>query len=219
MRTFSSGAKDAVAVLTVLFSGLVAPGPARAAAETSEPPTEPAHMELLTQSGAGCAPGTVSASMLPDNTAFQVDYTDNRAVTGGGAGAVEFLKQCSVGLLLHPPEGFSYALVRRDNWGRAHVEPGLRASYALDHYYTPSSVPSHKTTESLLGPFDGEWHTAYLVEPARQIFVPCGQERVLHLITHLYLARGDAAAAPSWISMQTSDAQVHALYQLEWKRC
>ncbi|MCA6096351.1 DUF4360 domain-containing protein, partial [Streptomyces sp. SCA3-4] len=94
-----------------------------AAAEGGAPPGRVV-IDVVAVNGSGCPAGTAAVAVASDNTAFTVSYSDYLAQVGVGAKPTDFRKNCQLGLNVHVPQGFTYAIARADYRGFAHLERG-----------------------------------------------------------------------------------------------
>jgi hypothetical protein len=110
--------------------------PAQASSSSSpfeDPPPDKIVIKVATVNGSGCPQGTAAVAVSPDNTAFTVTYSDYLAQVGGGAAPTAFRKNCQLNLIVHVPQGFTYAIASVDYRGFAYLQPGAsgtqKASY------------------------------------------------------------------------------------------
>src|SRR3954453_14078820 len=89
-------------------------------AAVAEPPAGHITVDVVTVNGSGCPQGTATVTEKSDNTGFIVKYRDYVAEAGAGAGATDFRKNCQLSLLVHVPQGFTYAIAEADYAGNAH---------------------------------------------------------------------------------------------------
>ena len=73
------------------------------------------HVSVQTVNGSGCPAGSASVAMQPDNTGFRIRYSDFRAEDGGTAEPTAIRKNCQVNLLVHVPQGFTFAIARGES--------------------------------------------------------------------------------------------------------
>lgn len=213
-----TGARWILAAAVVL-PVLGAPGAALGAdaAETSTPPTGQITLDVQTVNGSGCPAGTATVVMLPDNTGFRIRYTDFRAEDGGNADPTAFRKNCQVNLLVHIPQGFTFAVASANYWGRAHLEAGATALERSNYYYQGSSDNEY-VDHTFAGPLDGTWRATDVTATADLVFAPCGATRSLNINTELRVAAG-TSAAKSYLSMRASDGDVYTIVSFQWKEC
>ena len=95
----------------------------------SSPPSGKITLDIKTINGSGCPAGTADASaeVASDNTSFTVKYDNFTAKAGKGASAIDFRKNCQINVLVHIPQGFTYAIARVDYRGFAHLPTGSTA--------------------------------------------------------------------------------------------
>ncbi|MYY10946.1 DUF4360 domain-containing protein [Streptomyces sp. SID4919] len=83
-------------------------------------------IEVATVNGSGCPTGTAAIAVSPDSTAFTVTYSDYLAKAGGPSLPTDFRKNCQLNLIVHVPNGFTYAVMGVDYRGSASLERGGR---------------------------------------------------------------------------------------------
>src|SRR5437763_6736029 len=187
----------------------------------SSPPSGKITLDIKTINGSGCPAGTADASaeVASDNTSFTVKYDNFTAKAGKGASAIDFRKNCQINVLVHIPQGFTYAIARVDYRGFAHLPTGSTALEQANYYFTGTSLTA-RIRHDFTGPFDGEWHTADVADVATLVFAPCGEERNLNINAELRVSMGSASAdSTAFIQMDSEHASVRTIYQFAWKTC
>jgi hypothetical protein len=211
-----------VALTTVLALSLSGPAlsPAYAsAAEESAPPAEKITLDVVTVNGSGCPAGTAAVSVLPDNTGFRITYRDFIAQAGGEARPTDFRKNCQVNLLVHIPQGFTFAVARADYVGRARLEAGATGLQRTNYYFQGSSANNY-VDHSFDGPFRALWHTIDATPVNELVYAPCGEVRSLNINTELRVNEGTANPAKiSSLSLRSSEGNVETIVQFQWKTC
>ncbi|GAB1643668.1 DUF4360 domain-containing protein [Krasilnikovia sp. MM14-A1259] len=205
----------AIAAVTAL-STLSLSGPAHAD-DSSAPPSGEVTLDVQTVNGSGCPAGSAWASMQPDNTGFRINYSAFRAADGGSANPTDVRKNCQVNLLVHIPQGFTYAIARADYWGRAHLEPGATALERTNYYLQGSSNNTY-ADHYFSGPFDGSFRTTDITAATALVWAPCGVTRSLNVNTELRVDAGSSSHTSS-ISLRASDGDVYTLVQFQWRQC
>jgi hypothetical protein len=216
-----TGAKWATLATVITLSALSLPGPALGATPTaadSAPPAEQITLDLQTVNGSGCPAGTASATMLADNTGFRISYSAFLAQDGGSAAPTDIRKNCQVNLLVHIPQGFTFAVARADYWGRAHLEAGATALERSNYYYQGTSDNTY-VDHTFAGPLNGAWRATDITATADLVYSPCGVVRSLNINTELRVDAGTSEAKTSYISMRASDGEVYTIVQFQWKQC
>jgi hypothetical protein len=213
-----TGARWVTLASVIVLSALSLSSPAHAsAAEASAPPTTPITLDVQTVNGSGCPAGTASVAMLPDNTGFRIYYNRYLAADGGSSAPTDIRKNCQVNLLVHIPQGFTFAIARADYWGRAHLEAGATALERANYYFQGSSDNTY-VDHQFSGPYDGTWRATDITQTADLIYADCGATRSLNINTELRVDAGTSSAR-SYISMRASDGQAYTLVQFSWKEC
>ncbi|GHC74347.1 DUF4360 domain-containing protein [Streptomyces cinnamoneus] len=202
----------AVALLATPFSS-------EAAAE-DVPPPDKIVIDVVSVNGSGCPAGTANVTVSPDNTAFTVSYSNYVAQVGVGAKPTDFRKNCQLGLNVHVPQGYTYAIARADYRGFAHLERGAtgmeRASYYFQGMSQTTSV-SHR----FAGPLSDNWQASDVTDAAALVYAPCGVQRILNVNTELRVSAGssDPSTTNSFMAMDSTDGSVNTLYHFAWKEC
>ena len=202
-------------VAGMVLSAVVAPVDSSA----TSAPTEKITLDIKTINGSGCPAGTATASadVSPDNTSFTVHYSNFTAKSGGGASAIDARKNCQINLLVHVPQGFTYAIAEADYRGYAHIESGATALEQANYYFT-GTAPTARIRHTFSGPFNGVWRTADVTAVDDLVFAPCGEDRNLNINAELRAEAGSSSGT-SYIEMDSEHASVDTIYQFAWKTC
>jgi hypothetical protein len=199
----------------MILSALAAPVDSVAASA----PTEKITLDIKTINGSGCPAGTAAASadVASDNTSFTVRYANFTAKAGGGASALDARKNCQINVLVHVPQGFTYAIAEVDYRGHAHIESGASALEQANYYFAGTS-PTARVRHAFPGPFHGVWRASDTTDVAALVFAPCGEDRNLNINAELRADAGTSAGA-SYIEMDSEHASVDTIYHFAWKTC
>ncbi|MET8847423.1 DUF4360 domain-containing protein [Amycolatopsis sp. NPDC004625] len=202
-------------VAALILSAFVAP----VASGADSVPSEKITLDIKTINGSGCPAGTATASadVASDNTAFTVHYTNFTAKAGGGVSALEGRKNCQINVLVHVPQGFTYAIAEADYRGYAHIESGASALEQANYYFT-GTAPTARVRHTFPGPFNGVWRAADVTDVDELVFAPCGESRNLNINAELRADAGTSSAG-SFIEMDSEHASVDTIYHFAWKTC
>lgn len=216
----SAGAiRTAIAGLTVvaavLLAGAANAAPNAAAATAGAPPRDKITLEVVAVNGSGCPAGTATARMSPDNTAFHITYSDFIARDGGSAAPTAFRKNCQVGVEVHVPQGFTYAVASAEYRGRVGLSHGATA-LQRNNYYFQGSPTNNAAEHEFSGPLNGSWRTQDATSVTELVYAPCGRNVILNINTEL---RVDSPSAASWMSLRSSDGDVDTIVHFGWKAC
>lgn len=180
-------------------------------------PSEPITVEVVTVNGSGCPAGTAFVRPLADNTGFTVRYSSYVASVGGAAEPIDFRKNCQISLLVHVPQGFTYAIARADYNGTARLANGASALQRANYYFQGSSV-DNISDHDFSGPLYSRWVASDTAEAATLEYSPCGADHILNVNTELRVYSG-ASSASSSIRMTAASGGVNTIYNFSWKTC
>lgn len=201
--------------VSVLAATILACGPAAQA--LAMVPADPITVEVVTVNGSGCPAGTAVVKPLADNTGFTVGYTSYVATDGGAAAPTDFRKNCQLALLVHVPQGFTYAVARADYAGSARLASGASGLQRANYYFQGSAVDTYSDHE-LSGPLYGRWSATDTAAVADLVYAPCGSERILNVNTELRVDGGTSGAASS-LRMSSTSGSVNTVYHFSWQEC
>nr|WP_239138640.1 DUF4360 domain-containing protein [Actinoplanes regularis] len=203
--------------LAFLASLLVAASPASARSILDDPPTDHIVIDLVAMAGSGCAPGTAAVAVSPDNKAFTAIYSEYLAQAGPGIPVTENRKNCQLNVLVHVPQGFTFAIAKVDYRGYGFLQRGAVAQQRANYYFqgmTQGTYVNHPIT----APLDDNWIATDDVPIAAQVFHPCGEMRNLNINTELRVAKGTSTDV-SYLTMDSTDGSIETVYHFAWKRC
>jgi hypothetical protein len=210
-------------VIMALLGSLLIGSPASAAGSLEVavlPPSSQIVIDVITVNGSGCPLGTAAVAVSPDNTAFTITYSQFMAQVGVGALATDLRKNCQLSVLVHVPQGFTYAIAQTDYRGFASIAAGATATERANYYFqgqTQTVYASHV----MAGPLADDWQTTDVVGIAALVYAPCGAQRYLNINTELRVAAGtsNTKTTTSFISMDSTDTSISTIYQFSWMRC
>jgi len=212
-----------IGVLSALAASMLSAAPAHAAGyrdSSVPPPTNKIVIDLVTVLGSGCPAGTSAVAVAPDNTAFTVSYSQYLAQVGVGATPTDFRKNCQLSLLVHVPQGFTYAIAAADYRGFASLVSGAsgteRANYYFQGYSQTTSI-SHVFN----GPLTNDWEASDTTDVAQLVYLPCGVQRNFNINTQLLVAAGTSnpTTTTSFMTMDSTDFSLATIYRFSWKTC
>jgi len=216
----SRGVKRAVLTGITIAASLGLSGPtagvaAPPSADATAPPSEKITLDVVTVNGSGCPAGTANAKMLSDNTGFRITYSSFVAADGVGTSPTQFRQNCQVNVLVHIPQGYTYAVQNATYRGRASLRTGATALERTNYYFQGSPENNYADHE-FKGPLSGSWTTHDVTATEDLVYAPCGVDRNLNINTEL---RVDTPSGNSWISLRSSEADVDTIVHFSWKQC
>jgi hypothetical protein len=184
-------------------------------------PSEKVTLDIVTVNGSGCPAGTTAVAVAPDNTAFTVTYSDYMAQVGVGAKATDTRKNCQLAVQVNIPSGFTFAIAQADYRGYASLAKGATGMQRASYYFQGESATQASTHRLPTGPFDDNWQATDTTAVAEMVYAPCGVKRYLNINTELRVGAGssDINRTTSFMTMDSTDADVSTVYHFSWKRC
>ncbi|MEV0966803.1 MULTISPECIES: DUF4360 domain-containing protein [unclassified Streptomyces] len=210
--------RASAALTAVLASTLVAGNAGSANAAIVAPPDKIV-IEIATVNGSGCAPGTAAVAVSPDNTAFTVTYSEYLAQVGGNASPIDFRKNCQLNLIVHVPQGFTYAVASADYRGYASLQNGATAMQKASYYFQGSPDTAARE-HHYSGPYNDNWQATDTTEWGQLVWAPCGVKRNFNINTELRVSAGTSnPSTTSFMTMDSTDGEINTIYRLAWKEC
>ncbi|GHF23544.1 DUF4360 domain-containing protein [Streptomyces morookaense] len=185
-----------------------------------DPPPDKIVIEIATVNGSGCPAGTAAVAVSPDNTAFTVTYSNYLAQVGVGSKPTDFRKNCQLNLIVHVPQGFTYAIASADYRGFASLADGASGLEKASYYFQGSPVTT-PSSHGFSGPYNDNWQVTDSVDVASLVWAPCGEQRNFNINTELRVGAGssDPRRTTSFMAMDSTDGDINTVYHLAWKQC
>ncbi|MEU0084567.1 DUF4360 domain-containing protein [Streptomyces sp. NPDC006274] len=202
--------------LAALFASAL---PTHSPAAITDPPPDKIVIEVATVNGSGCPAGTAAVAVSQDNTAFTVTYSDYLAQAGGDSPATAFRKNCQLNLIVHVPQGFTYAIASADYRGFASLQPGASSTEKASYYFQGSPSTAFRS-HRFEGPYDDNWQATDQTDWAQLVWAPCGVQRNFNINTELRVDKGTSdPAKTSFMTMDSTDGDISTIYHMAWKEC
>ncbi|MFD4133393.1 DUF4360 domain-containing protein [Streptomyces goshikiensis] len=215
MRTTFAAAAVSAALLALTPSA----GASASAGAASAAPTGRVTVDVATVNGSGCKPGTAAVAVAPDNSAFTVTYSEYMAQAGGGAPATEGRKNCQLSLVVHVPQGYTYAVAKVDYRGFGSLQPGAVGTQKASYYFQGMSQTAQRT-HRFNGALEDNWQVTDTTGIEALAFAPCGELRNFNINTELRTEVGTSdPAQASYMSVDSTDGAIGSIYHFSWKKC
>ncbi|WP_329350993.1 DUF4360 domain-containing protein [Streptomyces sp. NBC_01261] len=183
------------------------------------PPPDKIVINVATVNGSGCPQGTTAVAVSEDNTAFTVTYSAYLAQVGGNSDPTAFRKNCQLNLVVHVPQGFTYAIASADYRGFASLQRGASGAQKASYYFQGSSNTASKN-HPFNGPYDDNWQANDTTDVAQLVWAPCGVQRNFNINTELRVSAGSSSAsAVSFMTMDSTDGDISTVYHMAWEHC
>ncbi|MGY3201509.1 DUF4360 domain-containing protein [Streptomyces sp. TE5632] len=184
-----------------------------------DPPSDKIVIDIATVNGSGCPKGTAAVAVSEDNTAFTVTYSDYLAQAGGNSDPTASRKNCQLSLVVHVPQGFTYAIASADYRGFAALRPGAKGTQRASYYFQGSPNTEYRT-HTYDGPYDDNWQATDTTDWAQLVYAPCGVLRNFNINTELRVSAGTVSPGKvSFMTMDSTDGDISTTYHMAWKEC
>ncbi|UQU66410.1 DUF4360 domain-containing protein [Couchioplanes caeruleus] len=204
-------------VLALLASPAWVSSPASAGSILDDPPADHIVIDLVAMAGSGCKPGTADVAVSPDNTAFTAIYSEYLAQVGPGISSTEGRKNCQLNVLVHVPQGFTFAIAKVDYRGYGLLKTGASATQRANYYFQGMSQGTY-TSHPIASPLDDNWMVSDDVPVAAMVWHPCGEMRNLNINTELRVSKGTSTDT-SFVTMDSTDGSISTTYHFAWREC
>jgi hypothetical protein len=209
--------------VSALVISLLNASPAAARFFDTPPPNDKIVIDVVTVNGSGCPAGTPGAATVfvaPDNQAFTVTYSNYMAQVGVGAGPTDLRKNCQIALMVHAPQGFTYAIAQADYRGFASLARGATALQRANYYFQGQSATAF-INHNFTGAMADDWQSTDVTEIGALVFAPCGALRSFNINTELRVNAGtsDPRRTTSFIAMDSTDGSITTVYHFHWATC
>ena len=206
--------------VSALVISLLHASPASAGIFDTPPPSDRIVIDVVTVNGSGCRPGTAAIAVSPDNEAFTVTYSEYLAQVGVGARPTDLRKNCQLSLVVHVPQGFTYAIAQADYRGYASLARGATAIQRANYYFQGQSATAF-VNHNFSGAMEDSWQSTDTTDIAALVYHPCGALRNFNINTELRVNAGtsDPRRTTSFISMDSTDGSLKTLYHFHWATC
>ncbi|MFC5957465.1 DUF4360 domain-containing protein [Streptomyces sp. NPDC005774] len=184
-----------------------------------DPPPDKIVIKVATVNGSGCPQGTTAVAVSEDNTAFTVTYSDYLARAGGASDPTASRKNCQLSLIVHVPQGFTYAIASADYRGFAALQPGATGTQRASYYFQGSPNTEYRS-HPFAGPYDDNWQATDTTDWAQLVYAPCGVQRNFNINTELRVGAGTSSPDKvSFMTMDSTDGDISTTYHMAWKEC
>jgi hypothetical protein len=190
------------------------------AAAVGTAPPDKITIDIATVNGSGCRQGTAATAVSEDNTAFTVTYSEYLAKVGVGTTPTDARKNCQLSLVVHVPQGFTYAIASVDYRGYASLTSGATATQKASYYFQGSPDTASRS-HPFRGPLDDNWQATDSTEWGQMVWAPCGVKRNFNINTEVRVNLGtsDPKTTTSFMTMDSTDGEINTIYRLAWKEC
>ncbi|WP_443059191.1 DUF4360 domain-containing protein [Streptomyces sp. NBC_00435] len=207
-----------------LTGSLLALLPASAAGATAGPgtlaaPSDKVTVDVATVNGSGCRPGSATVAVAEDNSAFTVTYSEYLAAAGGNSSPTDSRKNCLLSLIVHVPQGYTYAVAQVDYRGFGSLQPGAIGTQKASYYFQGMKQTDYRT-HRFQGALEDNWQATDTTGIEALAFAPCGELRNFNINTELRAEVGTSdPSRTSFMALDSTDGSINSVYHFSWKKC
>jgi hypothetical protein len=179
-----------------------------------------AYFANVSANGTGCPAGTWDASISPDGQAFTITFSQYETQVSPGQ-ALQ-VKDCTLAIDLHSPNGLSFAVSDFYYQGYSYLDsPGMTARQSAKYYFMGNPVPAREQRTDLAGPYDDSYLFQDSILTGDWVWSPCGTQRRLNALTRLVLTNNAQKSGSGYLNNSSVDAQTRTLFRfgLSWRSC
>ena len=140
--------------------------------------------------GTGCPSDTVSAVLSPDKKSLSILFDDYQVEAGPSVGKKMDRKNCTLGIPVHIPNGFSVSLIGVDYRGYNYL-PSRKASAVFSAEYFFAGIRGPRFTKRFKGMMDDEYILTNKLAVVAQTWSKCGEDVNLRIATAMRLRNMD----------------------------
>lgn len=166
--------------------------------------------------GTGCPSGTTAAVLSPDQKSLSILFDSYVAQTNVSQGKAADRKNCTIGIPVHVPQGYSISLFQVDYRGYTLVPWGGSVRFSSEYFFAGSRGP--RRVESFIGPVDDDFLFTNYVAAEALVWSPCGAETNLRINTSL-VAQANRYGEDTLASLDSADITAGVIYHIQWRRC
>lgn len=174
----------------------------------------------VTANGTGCPAGTWDAAISADGKAFTLTFSQYEAQLEPGQSMQ--IKDCSIGIDLKTPSGFSFAVNSFHYQGYALLDQsGMTAQQTAKYYFQGNPVPAIENRSNMSGPYDNSYLFSDQIGIVDLVWSPCGATRRLNANTRLVLRNNPRKTGSAYLNTESVDGEVKTLFTfgLTWRKC
>jgi hypothetical protein len=166
--------------------------------------------------GTGCPSGSWDTSISSDGKTFTTTF--NKYIAEVSTSKSFDVKDCTLGIKLHSPQGLSFAIQKFEYSGYALLEKGVNLRQVSTIYFQGNASEGAEGTTELVGPQDRTFVFSDQVSNADLVWSPCGVERDLNVRTTLRLQNAKPGVA-GYANLAATDGSTKLAFKLAWKAC
>jgi hypothetical protein len=186
----------------------------------SVPNPSGAYFASVNANGSGCPAGSWDAAISQDGKAFTVTFSSYEAFVDPGQAMA--IKDCTLGIDLKTPNGFSFSVSSFHYQGYAILDKsGMTARQTAKYYFMGNPVPARELRSDMRGPYDDSYLFTDRIGIADLVWSPCGAQRRLNVQSRLVLRNNSRKTGSGYINTSSVDGEVKTVFRigLSWRRC
>ncbi|MET0339937.1 MAG: DUF4360 domain-containing protein [Polyangiales bacterium] len=166
--------------------------------------------------GTGCPPGSWQTDISKDGKTFTSTF-DEFAVEVSSSKKIS-VKDCTLRITLHSPQGLSFAIQNFQYSGYALLGKDVKARHVATYYFQGQADDGGEASTDLVGPKDETYVFADDIATPELVWSECGKERNLNVRSTLRLQNADPAT-DGYFNLAAVDGRTKLSFKLAWKTC
>ncbi len=165
--------------------------------------------------GSGCAAGTVSTTLSPDQKALSILFDEYQVAVGGETHKAFDRKSCNVAIPVHVPQGRSVSILTVDYRGFNRLPTGASSQFNVEYFFAGGRGPSFR--RSFRGPLESDYIITNELVADALVWSACGED--VNLRTNSSMRLSTKRNAEALATVDTEDVKAAIVYHLQWRSC
>ena len=165
--------------------------------------------------GSGCAAGTVSTTLSPDQKALSILFDEYQVAVGGETHQAFDRKSCNVAIPVHVPQGRSVSILTVGYRGFNRLPRGASSQFNVEYFFAGGRGPAFR--RSFNGPLESDYIITNELVAYSLVWSGCGVD--VNLRTNSSMRLSTKGNAEALATVDTEDVNAAIVYHLQWRSC
>src|SRR6185369_343136 len=124
------------------------------------------------------------------------------------------IRDCTLGIDLHTPNGFSFSVGSFYYQGYALLDQGgMKAAQTAKYYFQGNPLPARENRSDMMGPWDNSYVFQDQIGVADLVWSPCGTSRRLNAQTRIVLQNNPQRSGSGYLNTSSIDAEMKTIFR------